>query len=221
MLRFSVFGIPVGVDWFFWLITILLSGRVASGGQADWPAVGVWTGVVFVSIVLHELGHALAGRRYGAQPSIVLHGFGGTTYLPGISLSRGQCILVSAAGPLAGFLAGLLILGADVLIRDEPRLLRMAIHDGLYVNFVWTIVNLLPIQPLDGGQILREILGSRRIQLTVWIGFVLAGVLCLWTFSVEMYFSSFMLAYLAYLNVSRAPVDGGVVKQARSNLLGN
>lgn len=212
MIKFSLAGIPIGVDGWFWLMTILLSGRISTNGDADWGAVGVWLAVVFVSVLIHELGHALMGRRFGATPGIVLHGFGGSTYLPGANLSRGQSILVSASGPLAGFAAGLVVLGIAGFVTAKSRWFQIAIHDALYVNFVWTIVNLLPIHPLDGGQILREVLGPRRIQWTAWIGCILAAALCLWTFSVELYFSSFMLATLAYMNFRQEPMQGGVIK---------
>ncbi|MBM3835303.1 MAG: hypothetical protein FJ403_18920 [Verrucomicrobia bacterium] len=212
MLRFSLFRIPVVVDWWFWLSCVLLGGGVTAQDRDDWINVGIWTAVVFVSIMVHELGHAFAGRRFDADPAIRLHGFGGTTYLPGGRFSRGQSILVSAAGPLAGLALGGLILGADQVLDGEPRFLRIAMLQGLYVNFVWTFINLLPIQPLDGGQILRELLGPRRIQITSWIGFVLAVLLCLWALSTQRIFSAFMLAMLAYYNFRQEPVEGGVVK---------
>ncbi|MBI4663169.1 MAG: hypothetical protein HY735_30545 [Verrucomicrobia bacterium] len=213
MLRFALAGIPVTIDWWFWLIIFILGPNLTVATPEDWMQVAIWMTVVFVSIMIHELGHAMVGRRFGAQPSIHLHGFGGSTYLPGARFRRTQSILVSAAGPLAGFVTGLAVLLLDSIVGNQPRWMRIAVRDALWVNFAWTLVNLLPIQPLDGGQILREVLGPRRAQITAWIGLVLAGVLCLWTFSAGLYFSSFMLAVLAYLNFRQEPMEGGVIKQ--------
>jgi stage IV sporulation protein FB len=75
MLKFSILGIPVGVDWWFWLMCILLGGGFYAKAPEDWHRVAVWTAVVFVSIMVHELGHALAARRFGVKPLIKLHGF--------------------------------------------------------------------------------------------------------------------------------------------------
>jgi stage IV sporulation protein FB len=100
-----------------------------------------------------------------------------------------------------------------MLAADPPRLASLAIRYGLFVNFVWTFLNLLPIQPLDGGQILGQILGPRRTGVTSWIGLVLAVALCALALSQRFIFAAFMLAMLAYYNYSRERVEGGVVTQ--------
>jgi stage IV sporulation protein FB len=213
MLRFSLFGIPVGVDWFFWLVVFLLGGGFSVQTPDAWGRVIVWMLVVFVSIIVHELGHALAGRHYGSQPAIKLHGFGGLTFFPNARFNRLQSIYVSAAGPLAGLALGAVVLFLFFLIRPDPgSLAAVAVTYGLYVNFFWTFVNLLPIQPLDGGQILREILGPRRLQITSMIGFVLATLVCLWAFSIGFYIMAIMLGLLAFYNLSNRPIEGGVIK---------
>jgi Zn-dependent protease len=211
MFKFSLFGVPIAVEGWFWLTAVLLSGGVGAHDAEDWMVVVVRMGVIFISIVVHELGHAFAGRHYGASPFIRLHGFGGVTFLPGARFSRGENILVSAAGPAAGLLLGLVILGVNRWMSDLPMLARAAVVYGLYVNFVWTFLNLLPIPPLDGGQILRDVLGPRRAALTSGIGLVLAVLLCIWAVTNGMIFSAVMLAMLAYYNFQRQPVEGGVV----------
>ena len=106
-LQFSIAGIPVRVHPLFWLIAILFG---SSGNLLFLP---VWVFVVFTSILIHELGHAFAFRRFGQRSHIVLH-FGGGLTIPesvawgggwaSVALSRGQEIFISLAGPFAGFL---------------------------------------------------------------------------------------------------------------------
>ena len=211
MLRFALGPIPVQVDWWFWLAAVLLGGGAQAHDPDDWARVAIWVAVVFVSILVHELGHAAAGRTFGAGALIRLHGFGGVTLLPGARFSRGQSLLVSAAGPGAGLALGLLVLVIGRGVSGGPPMLRLAISDALYVNFVWTLINLLPIQPLDGGQILGHTLGSRRAGLTAAVGFTVATVLCIWTLVHGLLFSAFMLAMLAYYNLRRESVEGGVI----------
>jgi Zn-dependent protease len=211
MLKFSLLGVPVRVHWWFWLTTVLLGGGATAHGPEAWTGVGVWTGVVFVSILVHEFGHALTGRYFGASPVIGLIGFGGVTFLPGVRLTRPQSILVSAAGPGTQLLLAFAILGAALLTSNRPALLNQAMIDGLYVNFFWALLNLLPIQPLDGGQILAQTLGPRRSGITSAIGFIVAVAVCVWALSVRQIFLAMMLAMLAYHNFRRDRVEGGVV----------
>ena len=72
-LRFSIAGIPVRVHPLFWLIALLL------GSSGDLLQIVIWIFVVFVSIVVHELGHAFALRWYGLRSQILLHFSGGLT----------------------------------------------------------------------------------------------------------------------------------------------
>lgn len=175
--------------------------------------VAAWTVVVLVSILVHELGHAIAAKRYGVEPVIRLHGFGGATFLPGANFSRFQSIVVSASGPIASLALGFVILAISQSVRFDSWLMREAMRDALFVNFFWTFINLLPIQPLDGGQILREVLGPRFIRLTAFIGCAAGVAMCLWSISVGQIFLAMFVALLAYYNFRQIPVEGGVIKQ--------
>ena len=72
MWKFQCMGFPVGVHWWFWLTMFLLGGG-ASGAPGQISVLFVLA--AFLSVMVHELGHALAGKKYGAYPSIYLHGF--------------------------------------------------------------------------------------------------------------------------------------------------
>src|SRR4051794_41088064 len=73
-LHFRLFGFPVRVHPFFWLTTVIFG---MGGGPADPQRTLVWVGIVFVSILAHELGHATMQRFYGGHPWITLYGLGG------------------------------------------------------------------------------------------------------------------------------------------------
>ena len=73
-LHFRILGFPVRVHPFFWVSTLLLG---MGGGEADPVETLIWIGVVFISILVHELGHAVMQRRYGGRPWVTLYGLGG------------------------------------------------------------------------------------------------------------------------------------------------
>src|SRR5262249_21221690 len=131
----------------------------------------VWVAVLFLAILLHELGHALAARFYRQNPQIELHAMGGTTSWTWIDeLKWHQRVIIGIAGPAIGFLAsGLLYLGYALVPVQEPYFLRLARYDFLWVTIAWGVFNLLPMLPLDGGQALCETLehrlGSKRGRL--------------------------------------------------------
>ena len=103
-LRFRIFGIPVTVEPIFFFLVGFLGIR-----RERFDLIAIWMAVVFVSILVHELGHAFAGRRLGLVPAIRLHGMGGhTEWIEPRRMSDAQRIGISFAGPGAGFLlAGL------------------------------------------------------------------------------------------------------------------
>lgn len=211
MWRFSIFGFRVSVHWIFWLICLLLVGGDRIVGVQGWLVVLVQVAAVFVSILVHELGHALAGRHFGAFPTIAIHGFGGTTFLPGRHFSRKEHILVTAAGPLAGLGLGVLCLLLWTALKPQSLVPVVFLNTAIFVNFFWTFINLLPIQPMDGGQILREALGPRRLKLTCWIGFICALVCGLLALSIHFYILAMLLGVMAYFNFTNRTTEGGVV----------
>jgi stage IV sporulation protein FB len=153
---------------FFWLLrtlvkvryTFFLTAFLLGLRRQSVAALFVWVVVLLVAILLHELGHGLAARFYGQSPQIELHAMGGTTTWAWVDeLKWYQRVVISVAGPGIGFvIGGLLYLGAALVPVDEPYLLRLARYDFLWVAIAWGIFNLLPMLPLDGGQVLSETL---------------------------------------------------------------
>ena len=174
--HFSLFGIPVRVASSFWIIS-LLSGIAWDNPRHAGPDLAgavTWAAVVFVSILLHELGHALVARAFGAKPNITLYAMGGLTSYQGARMSRVQETVISAAGPGAGIaLGGAVWLATQSLhLAGNPRLLVSQI---LWVNIGWSVINLLPVVPFDGGHILAAVLGPRRALTTAVISAVVGS----------------------------------------------
>lgn len=127
-LRFHLLGFPVRVSWSFWLAGIVFGyGLVQSldmyFGQASpgiVPMLLLWTLCLFVSILIHEMGHALAFRQNGSNASIVLYHFGGlaiptSSYSPNDAFGRltpKQDIWISFAGPLAQLASAAVLVAA-------------------------------------------------------------------------------------------------------------
>jgi Zn-dependent protease len=198
--RFVLLGFPVRVDLSFWLVAAL----IAAGRPPE--LVLLWVGVVFVSILVHELGHAVVARHYGMRPRIDLYSMGGlTSFGESRRLTPGRSIALSLAGPTFGFaLGGLVLLGERFLPPDAHYYARVAVRDLVWVNLGWGLVNLLPVLPLDGGSVMRrliEIVKKRSDEpLALRVSMTVAGGVTLWAFFSQLYLASFIGAYLCYIN---------------------
>jgi stage IV sporulation protein FB len=208
-LNFSVLGFPVRVHPLFWLMCLLM------GSSHDARGIVMVTLVFFVSILIHELGHALMMRRFGREAHIVLYMMGGlaiegsadpygSAHSPRVGRRTAwEQIYISLAGPVAGFIFAALALIVAKGIGGEIRLVwyfekipmwlvvpgpmispeaAMVLAILLYVNIFWGVVNLLPVYPLDGGQIALQLLLLRDsygglvqcLQLSIGVGIAAA-----------------------------------------------
>ena len=124
-LHFRLFGFPVRIHPFFWLIAFLFG----MSGTPPLPLVFAWVAAMFLSILIHELGHAAVMRYYGISPRITLYGMGGlASYEPSQvrdqrAFSTHAQIAIAAAGPLAGFLTAAVIVVAILLSGNSFELL--------------------------------------------------------------------------------------------------
>ena len=118
-----------------------------------------WVAIVFVSVMLHELGHAGAGLAFGLEPSIDLHGMGGTTsWATPKALSNLQRVAISLAGPGAGFVAATCVGGSPGCSR--PTATSPPRPWGASCSSTWAgVLNLLPMLPLDGGNVMPTLQG--------------------------------------------------------------
>jgi stage IV sporulation protein FB len=203
MLRFRLFGVPFEVGPYFWILSACLGSSVAHG-ERGLTLLAVWVACVFVSIVIHELGHALMARRFGVTPHVVLHMLGGTTYMPGSGLTRPQGMLVTLAGPAAGLalwlLVGYLAPGVFGRAMGESYVVSDAVTFLLFINLYWTLFNLLPILPLDGGQFVRNLLGPQHVVSARMLGGTVAVLACLGALYIGQIYAAFFLGMLAVSN---------------------
>ncbi len=197
-LRFSIARIPVRVHPFFWLVAAVL------GINQEVPKlVLIWIVAVFFSILFHELGHAYAALAHGWPSRIVLYGAGGlATYQPTRQTLR-SIVLIAGAGPFAGFLfaafvvLAVIVTGHSITIflfswstefnASSPALSNVStlylVYDLLQINIYWGLVNLLPVYPLDGGQIARALFVNRLpgngLRLSLQVSFFTAIALAI------------------------------------------
>jgi Zn-dependent protease len=187
----DLFGFRVGVDasWFLilFLLIFLLSGPFRATLHSS-DAVAYITTVVsvlllFASLIVHELGHALVARRQGIEVKrIDLFLFGGLTQMSRDAVTPGEDFKIAVAGPLATVGVIAVCLAVDVALVGEHRLVHaIALDSGITItpvllslslllpmNVLLLVFNLVPAFPLDGGRIARSIIW--RITGDKWRG---------------------------------------------------
>lgn len=224
--EFRLFRFPVRVSGLFWVLPIVF------GIQMGHPFyILVWAIAIFTGVLIHELGHAFAYQYYGISPRIALTMMGGYVTQNQFDVwnlsessysnrSHKQQIVISAAGPVFGFVLAALIVGIVFLaggwidfhtvfgflpywfielesgvlfepdypgLMDNPSnkdLIHELISASLFVNIYWGIMNLMPVYPLDGGNIARAIMmqndpynGLRNsLWLSVYAGAIVAFI---------------------------------------------
>jgi stage IV sporulation protein FB len=223
-LNFVLFRIPVRVSPWFWLAGLILGPYNRGGLQ-----IVIWIAAFFLGIFCHELGHALVMRAQGHFSWITLYGFGGLASCDRPSGGRypesWRQIAISAAGPGAGFVLAAIAMavviashhvivvewglpyGIDVYTRDVVGSANVSnfINHLLFVTIVYGILNLLPILPLDGGQIAREaltmILGVEGVRHSMILSMLAAAALALYgAVTLHSPFFALFFGALAYSN---------------------
>jgi len=228
-LRFNVAGVPVRVHPMFWLVTLILG----ASGNPEPLYVLLWVVAVFASILIHEMGHVTAFRYFGMNAHVVLYGFGGLAIPTGSAWNVGygrqrrdwlSDVVISSAGPVAGFLfATAIFLGLAAAKRSpsvsfSPSLLvgfrwrplesmpvNMLLIYLQVINIFWGLVNLLPIYPLDGGQISRAVISrfnpSGGLRQSMWLSVYAAAAMAAMCYLQweELYLALFF-GYMAFQN---------------------
>jgi stage IV sporulation protein FB len=178
-LRWRMFNVPVRVHPMFWLISAALGWSATNRGM---QYLLLWVLAVFVSILVHELGHVFMGRFFGTNGHIVLYSFGGLAIGSSNLRGRWQRVAVYFAGPGAGFLLAALLWFGRSLFTGNPLAAWLLVR-LLEINIFWGLLNLLPIWPLDGGQVSREVCSQvfrwKGLNVSLGISIAVAGLLAL------------------------------------------
>jgi Zn-dependent protease len=185
----SIGGVDVMVRSSWLLVAALIAYLLAPGIEEKAPGLGVFTyvaGVAFavlltLSLLLHEISHALVAKRFGiGVRSITLHFIGGVTAMDGEPETPKQEFAISAVGPATSLAVGGL---AYALLQVTPDgLLSYVVGLLAGANLIVGVLNLVPGMPLDGGRVLRaglwKITGDQHRATSVagWVGRVVAVV---------------------------------------------
>ena len=214
-LRFTLFGFQTSIQPFFWVVAALITA-INIGPIENMP---VWFSMLFIgmagvalSVLVHELGHAFSFRHLFNVPCvIVLHGLGGMAaplipYRYSYSLQgvMARCFL-SFSGPLAGFiLAAVMITLAVALPLERDSLLWFFLNWTAIISIIWGIFNLLPIYPMDGGHIAREVFAyifpRRGVEYSLIFSIMLAIALGLAALMFGYIIITVLFGYFAYVN---------------------
>ncbi len=205
-LHFQVFGISTRVTWGFWVAAIVLGWSYCNGwdynfSQSDIDSPGapillvIWSAAIFLSILVHELGHAMVMQYFGLPARMVLYHFGGLAISNNFGswdgarrgrLNAKDSLLISAAGPAAQLLLAMFVYGIgrylqmplelDELFQyylniappevDPPSSAAAFIMFNAIItpSVLWALLNLLPILPMDGGNIMLHTMVMANIR---------------------------------------------------------
>lgn len=179
--------IPVSIYPIFWLFAALI-GWLNSGSLIG---VLVWVGIIFVSVLIHEYGHAITAVYFGQKAKIQLIALGGVTSYQGSKLSFWKQFIIVFNGPFFGFMLFLL---ASLFLRwdwSQSPTIYSILKITQVANLFWTVVNLLPVMPLDGGQLLRIVLeasfGLKGFRAALFIGTLISLAIALYFILVRSY----------------------------------
>ncbi|HME08694.1 MAG TPA: site-2 protease family protein [Bryobacteraceae bacterium] len=111
--RFRLFSIPVRVQPWFWV-------AAAFSGRQDTSTALIWIAVCFGSILLHEMGHAMAFRLFGVQSEAILYAWGGLAVPKSRLRGDAANVLVFLAGPVAGFILAGVVIATVILGGAKP-----------------------------------------------------------------------------------------------------
>lgn len=177
--------VPIAIHPFFWLFAALI-GYLNSG-----TIVGtlIWIGIILLSVLFHEYGHALTALAFKQSAQIQLVALGGVTSFNGPKLKFWKQFLIVLDGPVAGLI--LFLIATLFLTAPLTPFVRSIVATIQMVNLFWSIINLLPVLPLDGGQLLRIALegffGMKGFKASLLIGMAFAVLLSFYFFLVQAF----------------------------------
>jgi stage IV sporulation protein FB len=221
-LNFSLLGIPVRVSPWFWLGSAIFGYGMTEG---DPRQLFLWEIAVFISILVHEMGHAVVIRHFGESPRVVLMLMGGLA-IGGGRRGSGEQIAISAAGPIAQILLAVLTIAlvrasghsypwpipfwpADWYDLNSMHLdalpfegLKVFVLYLVWPSIVWAVINLAPVFPLDGGQIARAVMAHWNmrdgVRQSLLVSAIAGAAIAVYGFKQEQPYMGMMFAALAF-----------------------
>jgi Zn-dependent protease len=193
--------IPVVIHPVFFIMAVLI------GWLNSQSVLGtiIWTSVIFISVLVHEFGHALTALLFGQRARIDLVALGGLTQRSGRTLKLWQEFIIVLNGPFAGLLLCIaaymikLSLGHSLSL---PPVMTYALNITIYANLFWTIINLLPVLPLDGGRLMgiicEAIFGFKGIKIGIFISFLFSVLLAIFFFIIQSLFAGCLFLLFAF-----------------------
>ncbi|MEY4513750.1 MAG: hypothetical protein RLZZ450_5872 [Pseudomonadota bacterium] len=189
---FTLANVPVSVSpWY-----LLLLGYLTMRSQGQGLVLAI---CITISLLVHEFGHALMARHFKLEPRILLHGFGGQTGHQPAGRDRDEALII-AAGPFFGLMLGVVAFLVLQYAPIESSNAYNALRYFMFINLIWSVFNLLPMWPMDGGQLLR--IGASKLfkpvrgeRLTHIVSIVVVVLVALGTYFVN--FGPMMMIILA------------------------
>ena len=206
----KIIGIPVGLDYTWFLIFVLLTWSLAVNyfphEFKQWPAAEYWiigaitSIMLFVSVLLHELGHSVVAIYYKIKvKQITLFLFGGVAEIAGEPPKAIAEFWIAIAGPIVSFLLAGVFYLLKVIFGGVNSL--FALFEYLaFINFVLALFNLIPGFPLDGGRVLRAIIWgvSHNLHKATYIAVIVGR------------FFGFMFIFFGVLQMFGGNMSGGL-----------
>lgn len=235
-----IFGIDIGIHWSWVFIFLIVTWSFATGVLADtypdWGEAQLWiagaaiAGIFFLSILAHELSHAVVSNRAGLPVrSITLFVFGGVSNLTREPDTPGMEFRIAIVGPATSLAIGVLFAAGWAALYN--------VNDGLAgicaylaaINASLAIFNMLPGFPLDGGRVFRSIVWARnknRLRATrtasrtgQWIAYGIMGVGIIFTFFLNLFSGLWFLLIGFFLrNASAASYEQLLIETTLSGI---
>jgi Zn-dependent protease len=202
----AILGVPVYVHGSFILLAVGMSYGFWRYGHLVLAA--IFIAMLFLSILIHELAHAVVARRYRAIANrIDIYFLGGLVEFWGPRRTVSQDCAISLAGPLSNLALGLAAVGLLMLIPEQapdaanryistvpPSMLERALYATAYVNIALCVVNLIPAFPLDGGRVVY-LLVEQRWGRTLATKLVASSGLFFATVSIAVLFATLLAGF--------------------------
>ena len=240
-LPFTLFGIPIRLDVTFFLLLVLLTWVIGAQvgayvrifnlpidpqplqeGATPW-LLGLLSALgLIVSVLIHELAHALVARRYGVEiKEITLWILGGIAQLREMPRQRGAEAIVAIAGPITSLLLGGLFWLATQVISPAMAAVLFVISYLAVINVLLAVFNMLPALPMDGGRVLRSLLALRlnylrATRIAVMSSHVIAVLLGIYAF---LSLNIFLMAIAVFIYLAgRAETQYAVMTHALEDI---